>query len=139
MREVLVELADPGHEADPEETLRSLLRWVRDDESLTATVRADFAAGARTAPGQMGGGAFDLVQFAVTGGLSTASLVLSVLQWQVARRRAPALVLRRGELTVEVTPEGARDEETVRKVIALLDQQHTAAAVTGGDGDGGAA
>ncbi|GHE02298.1 effector-associated constant component EACC1 [Streptomyces alanosinicus] len=104
----------PGTEDD----LRSLLRWLRDDESLA--VRGQAGSSAPPAPGGMGAG-FDILQLALGAGLSAGSLVVSVLQWQAARRQAPAVTLRRGEVEVLLTAQTARDEETVRRIVELLD------------------
>ncbi|MGH4030569.1 effector-associated constant component EACC1 [Actinomycetota bacterium Odt1-20B] len=138
MTDVFVELAPTGRGADTEDALRSLLRWLHEDETLDGAVRGRLADRAAPVPGHMGAGGFDILQLALGSGLSTAALVVSVLQWQLARHRAPALVLSRGELQVQVTPEGARDAETLRRVVELLDQQP--AGVAGdGESDGGAA
>ncbi|MEU7577752.1 hypothetical protein AB0B50_09155 [Streptomyces sp. NPDC041068] len=136
MTDVCVRLAADGPGEDTEDALRSLLRWLHEDETLTGSVRGEVAASAAPVAGHMGAGGFDILQLALGSGLSTASLVVSLLQWQLARRRAPSLVLSRGELRVEVTPDGAHDAETLRRVVELLDEQTTA-----GDGerDGGAA
>ncbi|MEV6614114.1 hypothetical protein AB0N31_09585 [Streptomyces sp. NPDC051051] len=82
--------------------------------------RLDRPAAAPPPPGGMGTG-FDVLQFAVSGGLSAASLVVSVLQWQASLRRAPAVTLRRGDVEVLLTARAARDERTVRRLVALPD------------------
>ncbi|MGW2048065.1 effector-associated constant component EACC1 [Streptomyces sp. NPDC001858] len=100
-----------------------------DLRSLLGRLRAEAAAGGRARldgvrppppPGSTGA-AFDVLQFAVSGGLSAASLVVSVLQWQASRPRPPAVTLRRGDVTIVLTADAARDEETVRGLIELLD------------------
>lgn len=138
MTDVRVELAPADRDADAEDALRSLLRWLHEDETLDGALRGEFTASAAPVDGHMGAGGFDILQLALGSGLSTAALAVSVFQWQLARKRAPAVVLSRGELRVEVTPEGARDTETLRRVMELLDQRP---AVTAPDGerDGGAA
>lgn len=100
-----------------EDELRSLLRWLHEDEDLEVHGRV---GGGLLPPGAMGAG-FDLLQLAVGGGLSTASLVFSVLQWQTSRRHAPTVTLRRGEVEVVLTPQTARDVEAVRTLAGLLD------------------
>ncbi|UFR05645.1 hypothetical protein KBP30_32770 [Streptomyces sp. Go40/10] len=116
--------APPGHppsgNGNPgtEDDLRSLLRWLHADD--TVPVRGRIVGGAPPAPGGMGSG-FDLIQLAVSSGLSVGSLVVSVLQWQAARRHAPAVTLRRGDVEVVLTARAARDEETVRGIVELLD------------------
>lgn len=100
-----------------EDDLRSLLRWLREDEALGVRVHV---GGAPPPPGVMGAG-FDVLQFAVSSGLATAALVVSVLQWQTSRRRAPAVTLRRGEVEVLLTAHAARDEQTMRRLVTLLD------------------
>lgn len=116
-------MTDPGpgisaslDDTGTEDDLRSLLRWLRADDTAGVRVRP----AAPPPPGGMGTG-FDVLQFAVSGGLSAASLVVSVLQWQVSLRRAPAVTLRRGDVEVLLTARAARDERTVRRLVALLD------------------
>ncbi|CAM5237000.1 effector-associated constant component EACC1 [Streptomyces aurantiogriseus] len=120
-----------------EDDLRSLLLWLREDETVDLLVHPGSLG--PPPPGGMGTG-FDLLQFAVSGGLSAASLVVSVLQWQTSRRRAPAVTLRRGDVEVLLTAQAARDEETVRRLVTLLDGDGTPAATLPGprtEGSGG--
>lgn len=100
-----------------EDDLRSLRSWLHEDETLDVRGRV---GGPPPPSGAMGTG-FDLLQLALGSGLSTAALVVSVLQWQDSRRHAPAVTLRRGEVEVVLTPQAARDEETLRAVTDLLD------------------
>jgi hypothetical protein len=124
-----------------EDDLRSLLLWLRED---AADLPVRPAGAAPPPPGGMGTG-FDILQFAVSGGLSAASLVVSVLQWQAARRRAPAVTLRRGDVEIVLTAEAARDEDAVRRLVAVLDGGTAPAAVRpapsteGSGGDDGTA
>ncbi|MEU1041674.1 hypothetical protein ACFYP4_31655 [Streptomyces sp. NPDC005551] len=108
---------DTGEALGSEDELRSLLRWLHADETLDVRARI----GGEPAAAQHMGSGFDLLQLALGSGLSTASLVVSVLQWQSSRRRAPAVTLRRGEVEVLLTAEAARDEETLRRIVGLLD------------------
>ncbi|MEU8653319.1 hypothetical protein [Streptomyces sp. NPDC048737] len=140
-------MTDPGpgisaslDDTGTEDDLRSLLRWLRADD--TAGVRARLAT-APPPPGGMGTG-FDVLQFAVSGGLSAASLVVSVLQWQASLHRAPAVTLRRGDVEVLLTARAVRDERTVRRLVALLDGDTAPAAppaprTEGSGGDDGTA
>ncbi|MFF8969426.1 hypothetical protein [Streptomyces sp. NPDC014995] len=136
-------MTDPGAQLsaclDPtgtEDDLRSLLHWLREDDGVDLPVRPGSAG--PPPPGGMGTG-FDVLQFAVSGGLSAASLVVSVLQWQTSRRRAPAVTLRRGDVEVLLTARAARDEETVRRLVTLLDGDTRPATVPGArtEGSGG--
>ncbi|MFJ3494594.1 hypothetical protein ACIPPJ_13435 [Streptomyces sp. NPDC086091] len=118
-------MTDPGAaltvalDADgTEDDLRSLLRWLREDTTVPARAHV---GGAPPPPGSMGTG-FDVLQFAVSGGLAAGALLVSVLQWQTSRRRAPAVTLRRGGIEVLLTADAARDEESVRRLVALLDE-----------------
>jgi len=123
-----------GGAVDTEDELRSLLRWLREDETLD--VHGRIGADSAPAAGHMGVG-FDLLQLTVGSGLSAASLVVSVLQWQAARRQAPAVTLRRGDVEVVLTARAARDEETLRGIIGLLDAQpgpESGTEEAGGDG-----
>lgn len=102
-----------------EDELRSLLRWLHEDETLDVHARI---MGEPLSAHHMGSG-FDLLQLAVGSGLSTASLVVSVLQWQTSRRGGPAVTLRRGEIEVLLTLDTARDEEALRRIVELLDRE----------------
>jgi hypothetical protein len=110
---------DAGGTPGAEDELRSLLRWLHADETLDVRARV---TGGPTPAHHMGTG-FDVLQLALGSGLSTASLVVSVLQWQTSRRRAPSVTLRRGEVEVLLTAEAARDEETLRRIVAVLDRE----------------
>ncbi|MFE4372901.1 hypothetical protein ACFRMN_32605 [Streptomyces sp. NPDC056835] len=114
--------AGPAEEEDREEELRSLLRWLTEDESLDRAVRGAVRGDEPLGPGHMGAG-FDLLQLAVGTAVSTASLVVSVLQWQTSRRRgAPAVVLRRGGAEIELSREASADPELFRRAVELLDR-----------------
>ncbi|GHJ38875.1 hypothetical protein [Streptomyces sp. TS71-3] len=120
MTEIVVRVAGPSPEEDTEDALRSLLLWVRQDENVPAGVRGRIAAGEEPPAGSMGA-VLDLVEFAVGSGISAAALVVSVLQWRDGRRRAPAVILRRGEVEV-LLPEGlANDTAALTRIVAVLD------------------
>ncbi|MGG2463551.1 effector-associated constant component EACC1 [Streptomyces sp. RGM 3693] len=110
---------EPG--GDAEEELRSLMRWLHDDEELHRQVRGSLTASRGPRPGEMGLG-FDLLQLALGTAVSGGSLAVSVLQWRDARRRAPELTLRAGEIEVRIPRGAAADPETVRRIVALLDE-----------------
>ncbi|MEU9168401.1 hypothetical protein AB0D34_11495 [Streptomyces sp. NPDC048420] len=135
MTDLIVELGDSPQ---AEDDLRSLRHWLHGDELVD--VHARVAATAPPAPGSLGGTGFDLLQLALGSGLSTASLIVSVLQWQTSRRGAPAVTLRRGGVEILLTKEMARDQDTVRGLVDLLDASAPAAPLpaprseeTGGD------
>ncbi|MFH8930673.1 hypothetical protein ACH4D4_26855 [Streptomyces pristinaespiralis] len=108
---------------DGEDALRSLLRWVHEDESLEGRVRGRIGAGSAPEPGSMGPG-FDLAQFAVASGLSTSALVVSVLQWRSSLRRPPAVVLSRDGVEVRLAKEAADDPETLRRIMTALETRN---------------
>ncbi|MFE2942295.1 hypothetical protein ACFXKG_25100 [Streptomyces sp. NPDC059255] len=133
MPEYEVRVDGAPERAGPEAELRSLLSWLTEDESLDRDVRGAIRGPAPIAPGEMGTG-FDLLQLAVGTAVSTASLVVSVLQWQTSRRQAaPAVVLRRGDAEIELSGDAAADPATLRSVVELLDRAEET------DGDGGTA
>ncbi|MFC9299126.1 hypothetical protein ACFTWH_31830 [Streptomyces sp. NPDC057011] len=129
----------PGRGSETE--LRSLMLWLSEDESLRRDVRGRIGSGEpATAAGgtPMGTPGFDLLQLAVGSGLSTGSLVFSVLQWQASRRRPPALTVRHGPYEVTLTGDEADDPEALRRIVAAL--EHGSASGSGGhsgnaDGD----
>ena len=71
------------------------------------------------------GTGFDVLQLVLGTGLSSAALAVSILQWRDARRTRPALTLRRGDIEVDIPPEAAADEDTVRRIVALLEAPET--------------
>lgn len=151
MSELTVRVGDVDHPADTEDELRSLLRWLHQDESLERRVRGRVAGEGTPLPGRMGTG-FDILQLALGTGLSAGALAVSLLQWRDARRTRPVLTLRRGRVEVVVPADATADAETVRRIVALLDgaadgtpaagdAQRTAgdtggSPATGGDGGG---
>lgn len=120
MTELVVEVPESAPGNGSEEELRSLAGWLREDESLAGDLRGRIKAAGPAVSGQMGTG-FDVLALALGSSLSTGALVVSVLQWQLSRRRAPALVLSRGDVRVELSPEAAGDEATLRRVMAVLE------------------
>ncbi|MFI8362817.1 hypothetical protein ACIGD1_21930 [Streptomyces sp. NPDC085612] len=137
MTEYALRVDAPGGGGDAEDELRSLLRWLNADESLGRDLRGTLAAdperpasGTPTSGTLMGTG-LDLVQLVVGSGLSTGSLVFSVLQWQASRRPAPSLTVSRGGYEVRLTGEAADDPEALRRIVALLEPSPE-----GGDDDG---
>ncbi|MFD9518526.1 hypothetical protein [Streptomyces sp. NPDC059979] len=133
MREYDLRVDPYGAGQGPETELRSLLLWLREDETLRREARgrirssAAIAAAGGTAMGSPG---FDLLQLTVGSGLATGSLVFSVLQWQASRHgRAPALTVRRGPYEVTLTGGEAGDPEALQRIVAALEN-------AGGDGSG---
>ncbi|MET9960179.1 hypothetical protein ABZ128_14215 [Streptomyces sp. NPDC006326] len=133
---------DPVRPGDgPEAELRSLLRWLKEDEALGRDVRAVIGSDGPPPPSApdpappatpMGSPGFDVLQLAVGSGLSAASLVFSVLQWQASRRRAPALTVTRAGYEVRLTGDAAEDPEVLRRIVAALEPQQP----RDGDDDG---
>ncbi|MEK8142421.1 hypothetical protein NKH18_07940 [Streptomyces sp. M10(2022)] len=117
-----VRLAQDVGEGGTEDHLRALLGWVREDEALARDARGSLTSSFRPSPGQMGNG-LDLLALAIGTTVSTASLVFSVLQWQAARRPAPTVILRRGGVEVRLLADQAHDQEALRRIAGILDQQ----------------
>ncbi|MFJ9108340.1 hypothetical protein [Streptomyces sp. NPDC102283] len=109
----------PGSAEDAEEHLRSLLRWLKEDESLDHGVRATLSSPTPSSTEDMGTG-LDLVALIAGSGLSAASLVFSVLEWQAGRRRAPALIVRRGSVEVHLPVGRSADDEELRRIVTAL-------------------
>lgn len=134
MTDLAVEVRGEGaDQADQEDALRSLDGWLRADETLAGRLGTRITATTPAPADHMGTG-FDMLELALGSSLSTAALVVSVLQWQLSRRRAPAVVLSRGDVRVELSAEAARDEAALRRVLAVLEPDGEGAR----DGDGSA-
>jgi Effector Associated Constant Component 1 len=102
--------------------LRSLLRWLRDDEDLRAARIS--ARSAQPAPGEMGHG-LDLVQVLLEpDGLASAlatAVVTAVVTWLSTRRRKVKVRLRHGDREIEVEAAGPGNiEGTVKSVLDHL-------------------
>ncbi|MFE9726097.1 hypothetical protein ACFYQ5_21455 [Streptomyces sp. NPDC005794] len=132
MGEYDVRLAPDSQEDGAEEHLRSLLSWLREDESLDQTVHGSLSGPAPRSAEEMGTG-LDLVALTVGSVLSTGSLVFSVLQWQAARRRAPALILRRGSVEVHLPAGRAADAGELRRIVSVLGEDDRQSQGPGGD------
>ncbi|ASQ93024.1 hypothetical protein [Streptomyces sp. 11-1-2] len=118
--DVRVAAGDGPNAVECEDELRSLLRWLGEDESL-GRLRGQVAGDGPPAPGTMGTG-FDVLQLTIGSGLSSAALIVSILQWRDARRTRPVLTLRRGAVEVDIPVDMAADPETVRGIVELLDE-----------------
>ncbi len=124
MTEIVVRIKGATSDDDTEDELRSLLRWVREDECVGDDLRGRLASSGSPVAGSMGAG-FDILQFAVGSGLSLSALVVSVLQWRDGRRRAPEVTLRRGDVEIRLPADLARDEAALARFVAVLDRPAT--------------
>lgn len=106
-----------------EDDLRSLLRWLREDESLKGQVRGRIRDSASPMPGSMGT-VFDIVQLTIGSGLSVGSLVVSFLQWRDARSHPPGITLRHGRTTVEISATGEIDADSLTRALQFLTAPH---------------
>ncbi|MER6526940.1 hypothetical protein [Streptomyces sp. NPDC001508] len=98
---------------EEQDELRSLYRWLREDEELRS-VRISLS-GTGAAPGEMGS-ALDLIEVLLDNAWSAASLAVAVVAWRRSRPRAGRATLRIGQTEVEITGD---DEEQVRRLVAL--------------------
>ncbi|MFD9489768.1 hypothetical protein [Streptomyces sp. NPDC059991] len=114
--------------ADPEAELRSLLRWLHADDEVGRAVHGTLGSSRPPDPEHMGT-LLDVMSLVVSGGLGAGQLALSVGQWRSARRTAPAVVMRRGAVEIELN--GA-DPATIARITALLAGEERS-------GDGGSA
>jgi hypothetical protein len=130
MREIEIAVPEDGTAADGAEELRSLLRWLRQDETLGRAVQGTMGQAGERIPGAMGTG-FDVLQLVLGSALSGGSLAVSVLQWRDARRVRPALRIRRGEVVLEVPAGSQVDQRTAEAIARLLGGDEPA----GGGGD----
>ncbi|UWE10951.1 effector-associated constant component EACC1 [Actinacidiphila bryophytorum] len=117
--EVVLTPAEPGA---AEDDLRSLLRWLRADETLAGLSAGRIRDGGPPQPGAMGL-AFDVLQLTIGSGLSAGALAVSVAQWRDARRRPPGITLRRGRTTVEIPATGPVDVAALTRALQVLGAQ----------------
>ena len=75
-------------EVEGETNLRALSSWLANESG----VRRAEMTGPPTAPDEQGV-LFDVIQVVLSDGLSLASLVVSIKQWQATRRPAPDVVV----------------------------------------------
>ncbi|MDT0268730.1 hypothetical protein RM844_20805 [Streptomyces sp. DSM 44915] len=129
---------ESGETTAVEDELRSLVRWLRTDESLVHGLVAQLEAQRPPGEGEMGG-ALDVVALVLGSGLSAGALAVSVLQWRDARRTSRPLVVKRGAWEVHIPPGRPADEDTFDRLVALLEATDTRdgnRAGNGGDPDG---
>lgn len=82
------------------DSLRSLARWLRDDEVIR-TSGAITLERPLPAEAEMGAG-LDLVKFVAETGFSTANLVLAVATWRQSRSSKPSVTIEQGEARVAI-------------------------------------
>ncbi|SOD62657.1 hypothetical protein SAMN06297387_10730 [Streptomyces zhaozhouensis] len=122
-----------GEPTAVEDELRSLVRWLRTDESLAHGLVSRLEA-RRPAGGDEMGAALDVVALVLGSGLSAGALAVSVLQWRDARRSSRPLVVRRGAWEVRIPPGRPADEETLARLVALLEAADAVDGNRAGDG-----
>jgi hypothetical protein len=120
--EVFLTPAEPAAPGAAEDDLRSLLRWLRADETLAGLSAGRIRDGGPPQPGTMGL-AFDVLQLTIGSGLSAGALAVSVAQWRDARRRPPGITLRRGRTTVEIPATGPVDVAALTRALQVLGAQ----------------
>ncbi|RMI39360.1 effector-associated constant component EACC1 [Streptomyces triticirhizae] len=122
-----------------EDELRSLVHWLRADETLAHGLVSRLEAQRPAGEGEMGA-ALDVVALVLGSGLSAGALAVSVLQWRDTRRTGRPLVVRRGAWEVHVPPGRPADEATLARLVALLeaadDGEPDAPDASGGSGEG---
>jgi hypothetical protein len=119
---VVLTPAEPAAPGAAEDDLRSLLRWLRADETLAGLSAGRIRDGGPPQPGAMGL-AFDVLQLTIGSGLSAGALAVSVAQWRDARRRPPGITLRRGRTTVEIPATGPVDVVALTRALQVLGAQ----------------
>lgn len=99
------------------EDATSLHRWLTRDPDVAghATVRL----GGAPRPGEMSGGALDLVNVVLGNGIALTNLLVAVAAWRATRPRAPRVHVERDGVTVTVTGD---DPQTVRALVAALER-----------------
>jgi hypothetical protein len=119
MREIEIAVPEDGSRVDGAEELRSLLRWLREDEALAREVRGSLGQAGPRVEGAMGSG-FDVLQLVLGTVVSSGSLAVSILQWRDARRVRPALRIKRGDVELEVPAGSTVDRHTAEAIARLL-------------------
>ncbi|WP_369256733.1 hypothetical protein [Streptomyces sp. R35] len=106
--------------SDAENDLRSLTRWIAEDETLMSACSGTLHSSGPPRSDHMGLG-FDILQLALASGFSAGSLAVSIAAWLDARRGSPRLRLRRGSIIVELSAETSDD--TLAAVWRLLGEE----------------
>jgi hypothetical protein len=100
-----------------EDSVRSLLRWLRDDDISRAAIISAEDAGLDS-PEYMGG-ILEIVNVVLSNGISVGGLVIAIAGWRHSRREPVTVRIRRDDTVVELT--GSSDNE-IQAVIEALDQ-----------------
>ncbi|MFJ7206618.1 hypothetical protein ACIQWR_24190 [Streptomyces sp. NPDC098789] len=104
-----------GEAESVERELRSLARWLRDDDAIRSTALVKLTQ-APPRPGEMGT-AFDVVQLVVDSGFQLGNLALAYAAWRGTRpRSAVVTVEHRGR---RVTLDTA-DPQEIARILAVL-------------------
>jgi hypothetical protein len=103
---------------DAADELRDLREWVENDPELRAHVTMSYAV---AEPGSEDmGPTLELVEFAVSSGISLASLIVSIAAWRDSRRSQPTVEFYRGGRQPQTLTMTASDEMTVKEITVRL-------------------
>jgi hypothetical protein len=100
-----------------EDSARSLLRWLRDDDISRAAIISAEDTGLDS-PEYMGG-ILEIVNVVLSNGISVGGLVIAIAGWRHSRRKPATVRIRRDDIVVELT--GSSDNE-IQAIIEALDQ-----------------
>ncbi|MER8047519.1 hypothetical protein [Streptomyces sp. NPDC094032] len=117
--DIVVRVDEAGAEGDFDEgrELRSLARWLRDDDAIRTTAIVELRS-APTPSGAMGN-VFDAVQLTADSGFQLANLALAYVTWRAGRRRPPAVTIEHEGVRVELD---TADPDEVARLLAALRQ-----------------
>lgn len=104
--------------ASVEEDIRSLHDWFLLDRTVLRGARIETGSSAVPVPGHQGA-VFDLLSFAVSSGLSAASLGVSIASWRTTRPQEPTITIERADGGKIVIANTSR-EEAQRLIEGLL-------------------
>ncbi|MET9730290.1 hypothetical protein ABZZ79_06345 [Streptomyces sp. NPDC006458] len=105
----------PDAEPDGDRALRSLARWLRDDDAIRTEAIVELQQ-APPPPGAMGS-AFDVIQLSVEAGFQLANLALAYVTWRSTRSRPPTVTVEHEGMRVELN---TADPEEIVRLLARL-------------------
>lgn len=105
-----------ANEDDEDARSAALRRWLLVDEELRGRVRFPTRPGAAGSMGPV----LDIIDAVVSNGVAMGSLAVAIQAWRDSRPGRPRVIIRRGDVSVEVDGD---DPESMRAVLRMFDDE----------------